>query len=59
MKELTSVKVKKLMTYKVVPENEEWRTKLVDEILGAKYGDLTIDIDDNELNDILSFPCSS
>ena len=47
------------MTYKIVPENEEWRTKLVDEILGPKYGDLTIDIDDNELNDILSFACSS
>ena len=46
------------MTYKVVPENEEWRTQLLDEILGAKYGDLTIDIDDNELNDILSFACS-
>ena len=27
IKELTSVKVKKLMTYKVVPENEEWHQK--------------------------------
>ena len=40
--ELTKVKIKKLMTYKPVPNNEKWRIKLVDELLGAKFGDLEI-----------------
>lgn len=57
--ELTKVKIKKLMTYKPVPNNEKWRIKLVDELLGARFGDLEIPLETEELEEILSLACSS
>ena len=57
--ELTKVKVKNLMTYKPVPSNEKWRIKLVDELLGSKFGNLEIPLGTEELEEILNLACSS
>jgi hypothetical protein len=57
--ELTNSKVKKMMTYKVVPQNESWRTKLVDELLGARLGTLETPLNIEEIETILNFACSS
>ena len=57
--ELTKVKIKKLMTYKPVPNNEKWRIKLKDELLGAKFGNLEIPLGTEELEEILSLACCS
>ena len=59
IEDLTNDKVKKLMKFKEIPDNEAWRTKLVDELLGAKFGTLEVPLSDAELEDILSYACSS
>ena len=47
------------MTYKVVPEHEHWRTKLVDELLGARFGALDLPLIVAERDEILNFVCTS
>ena len=56
---LNNATVKKVMKYKEIPENEAWRAKLVDELLGAKFGNLTIELTKQKIEDILSYTCSS
>ena len=56
---VTKYDVKKLMKFKSVPDNEVWRAKLVDELLGIKYGDLETNLADPEIDDILNFLCTS
>ena len=57
--DLTNSKVKNLMTFKEVPANEVWRPGLVDELLGAIYGNLEIPLDKEEIDTLLSYACSS
>ena len=59
LEELTKTKVKKMMTYKAVPDDEIWRTKLIDELLGARFATLEIPLNTEERETILSFACSS
>ena len=56
---LTKHTLKKNMTYKVVPEHEHWRTKLVDELLGARFGALDLPLSVAERDEILNFVCTS
>ena len=56
---LTQAKVKMKMKYKEVPENERWRTNLVDELLGARFATLDIPLSIEEREAIISFACSS
>ena len=56
---LNNATVKKLMKFKEIPENEAWRAKLVDELLGAKFGNLNIELTIQEIEDILNYTCSS
>ena len=56
---LNNATVKKQMKFKEIPENEAWRAKLVDELLGAKFGNLKIYLNNQEIYDILSYTCSS
>ena len=59
LEELTKTKVKKMMTYKAVPEDEILRTKLIDELLGARFATLEVPLNTEERETILSFACSS
>ena len=52
---LTKYDVKKLMKFKAVPDDEVWRAKLVDELLGVKYGDLETNLAYPEMDDLLNF----
>ena len=52
---LTKYDVKKLMKFKAVPDDEVWRAKLVDELLGVKYGDLETNLADPEIDNLLNF----
>ena len=56
---VTKHDVKKLMKFKAVPNDEVWRAKLVDELLGVKFGDLETNLADPEVDDLLSFICTS
>ena len=57
--ELSKTSVKKLMEYKEVPENELWRARLVDELLGARLGSLEVPLEKDEIEAMLNFACSS
>ena len=59
IEELSKANVKKLMSYKVVPDNELWRARLVDELLGARLGSLEVPLEKDEIETVLSFACSS
>ena len=56
--ELTNNDVKKIMKFKDVPAEEVWRVKLVDELLGIKFGGLETIMEDSEIDDILRFACA-
>ena len=57
--ELTKNDVKKIMKFKDVPAEEVWRVKLVDELLGIKFGGLETIMEDSEIDDILRFACAN
>ena len=57
--DLTANVVKKQMTYRKVPDDEKWRCKMVDELIGAIYGHLDIPLDLDEINLLLNHICSS
>ena len=57
--ELTKYTIKKKMTYKAVPDHQSWRTKLVDELLGARFGSLELPLSVAERDAILNFVCTS
>ena len=59
MNELTNVKVKNIMKYRVVPENEAWRVPILNELLGSKRGDLDVPLSDEEIDCIIDHACSS
>ena len=56
---LNNAILKKLLNFKEIPENEAWRAKLVDKLLGAKVGNLNIELINQEIEDILNYTCSS
>ena len=48
------------MKYVVVPEAEQWRISLVQELMSAKFDDsIEIPLDTQELEDILRYICTS
>ena len=57
--DLTNNDVKELMKFKVVPAEEVWRAKLVDELLGIKFGSLDTILEQSEIDDLLRFICAS
>ena len=59
IEDLTKTSVKKLMYYKEVPEKELWRSRLVDELLGVRLRNLEVPMEDDEIEAILNFACSS
>ena len=56
--ELTNNDVEKIMKFKDIPAAEVWRVKLVDELLGIKFGSLETIMEDSEIDDILRFACA-
>ena len=44
-----------MMEYRAVTEDEVWRAKLIDELLGAKLGHLDIPLKTTEIEAMLSF----
>ena len=57
--DLTNNLVKKLMNYKSPSDDQKWRVKLVNELLGARLGMLDIPLPDDQINHLLTFACSS
>ena len=57
--DLTNKLVKKIMIYKSPSDDQNWRIKLVNELLEARLGMLDIPLSDDQINDILNFTCSS
>ena len=57
--DLTKLNVKTMMKYRAVPEDEVWRAKLIDELLGARLGHLDIALETDEIEAMLSFACCS
>ena len=57
--DLTNNLVKKLMNYKSPSDDQKWRVKLVNELLAARLGMLDIPLPDDQINDLLTFACSS
>ena len=51
--------VKKMISYRDIPENEMWRAPFIRELLEARDDRLGIPLDNHELEDLLSFICSS
>ena len=47
------------MKFKAVPDDEVWRAKPVDKLLGVKYGDLVTNLADPEIDNLLNFICTS
>ena len=45
--------------YKLIPNEEIWRVAMAKEIIGARCGDISIDISKEELDDIADFVCGS
>ena len=57
--DITPSIVKKMMSYRDIPENEMWRAPFIRELLEARHDRLEIPLDNHELEDLLSFICSS
>ena len=51
--------VKKMMSYRNVPEIEIWRAPFIRELLEARQDRLEIPLENHELEDLLSFLCCS
>ena len=45
--------------YKAIPKDEQWRIPLAKEIIETKFGNLSLNIAKEELDDILYFVCAS
>ena len=56
---LTNKLVKKMMTYNSPSDDQKWRVGLVNELLEARLGMVEVPLSDDEINDLLSFACSS
>ena len=45
--------------YIPIPHDELWRLEMAKEIIGARCGDISIDISKEQLDDIADFVCGS
>ena len=48
-----------MMTYNSPSDDQKWRVGLVNELLEARLGMVEVPLSDDEINDLLSFACSS